>query len=102
VRELFEIIARRVQNSIPLEDLSAGVVLTGGTAKLPGIERVASECFGIPVSIASHPDWVSEELKEPQCSTALGLLQHALTHKESNSKRSKKGLLLKVAEMFHG
>jgi cell division protein FtsA len=49
-------------------------VLTGGTAKLPGIAGVAARVFGVPAHLGEAPTWISENLRDPGYHTALGLL----------------------------
>ncbi len=60
-----------------LAHLRAGVVLTGGGARVPALERLASQVFQMSVQtarakIGSGP---SSILDEPECSTALGLVK---------------------------
>jgi cell division protein FtsA len=60
-----------------LAHLRAGVVLTGGGARVPELERLATQVFQMSVQTArakvgSGP---SSILDEPECSTALGLVK---------------------------
>ena len=64
----------RLGNAFSLENCAAGVVLTGGTAKLPGIASVAARVFGVPAHLGEAPSWISENLRDPGYHTALGLL----------------------------
>lgn len=57
--------------------LPAGVVLTGGGAKLPGIVEVGKEILGLPVSLAMpnrEYSGVIDQIDDPSFSTALGLV----------------------------
>ena len=60
-----------------LTHLCAGVVLTGGGARVPALERLATQVFQASVQTArakvgSGPISI---LDEPECSTALGLVK---------------------------
>ena len=64
---------------------AGGLVLTGGTANLPGIRTLAEEIWpgpvrtGMPVSYT----WVPEELDDPAFATALGLLLWDARHSQA-------------------
>ena len=75
VEELFMIVKNQLGSEISPQSLPAGVILTGGTARLPHICDVAQSVLGVPAHIGDSPSWVSDpELRVPECSTALGLL----------------------------
>jgi len=66
-----------------VEGLAAGVVLTGGGARLPGIDVLAEQVFGMPVRIG-RPDRLSgpdEVTRDPSLSTAVGLVRGGLEGK---------------------
>ena len=73
-QEILEVVKSRLGNAFSLENCAAGVVLTGGTAKLPGIASVAARVFGVPAHLGEAPSWISENLRDPGYHTALGLL----------------------------
>ena len=77
LEELFELIRDECGGS-RLREQSAGALLTGGTARLAGIDKLAERVLGIPARVASPPDWVAEELGGPESSTVLGVLHYAL------------------------
>jgi cell division protein FtsA len=75
VEELFTIIKNQLGSEASQQSLPAGVILTGGTSRLPHICDVAQEILGVPAHIGESPAWVTDpELRIPECSTALGLL----------------------------
>ncbi|MEN9634951.1 MAG: hypothetical protein RL077_3355 [Verrucomicrobiota bacterium] len=78
VRELLEAVKKKLGNAFSPETCSAGVVLTGGTAKLAGITEVATGVFGVPAHLGEAPRWVSEHLRDPSYHTALGLLYYGV------------------------
>jgi len=81
---LDEILSACYQTTLPgykPELITAGIVLTGGSANLKGIDDVVSEAFNMGVKVAS-PD-LSEitgmisRLEDPSFATAIGLLYYA-------------------------
>ena len=59
-----------------------GVVITGGTAEIPGLHQLAQQVFGCPVRIASPvgvPGLSHEQIK-PSYSTVIGLLLWGIKH----------------------
>ena len=79
--EIFNLILQEIKRSGYDGLLPAGVVLTGGTSALPGIQRVAAEVLRMPVRTAGPENLVGlvEKLDSPAYSTSVGLLQWALT-----------------------
>ena len=73
--ELLRLILREVGNagldSVP----PGGLVLTGGTSKLSGLEELASSIWPGPVRIGvpTASAWVPQDLEDPAFATALGL-----------------------------
>jgi cell division protein FtsA len=77
------------------EQTPVGVILTGGGAKLPGMDEAAGKVFGVPGRLGEAPAWVSDELRDPGFSTALGLLYFGLnSHAERLSAGRRSGGLL--------
>ena len=76
--ELFEIISKELGELLEPAELGAGVLLTGGASKLPGIEQLASKVLGVPVSKANFPSGLGNELAQAENSTVLGLLHYGL------------------------
>ncbi len=87
MEELFNIVLKQVNVHVPVRELSAGAILTGGSSRLYGIEQSAADVFGIEVRRGQHPEWISKDIEGPEYSTALGLFHYALTAQESNSER---------------
>lgn len=104
VSEIFEIIkAQLVEADLydPAE-IASGVVLTGGTSRLPGIERCAENCLGISARCSEGPPDVSPELSQPEFSTCLGLLHYALTGQETSQRSAKpSGFLRKLTGLLN-
>ncbi|OHE77922.1 MAG: cell division protein FtsA [Verrucomicrobia bacterium RIFCSPHIGHO2_12_FULL_41_10] len=79
VHEMLEILRREVERYCPLELLGAGVMLTGGSARLRGIKILAEEVFKLPVQITAprNVSGPTSTFENPQFSTAIGLTKYA-------------------------
>ena len=75
-RELFRDLIQRELHKSGYYDQIAGMVLTGGSAKIPGVLELAEEIFNVPVRIGMPQNIVgmTEVAKNPIYSTAVGLL----------------------------
>ncbi len=103
VQELFEVVRKKLGPKFSAEHCGAGVVLTGGTSRLPGIDEAASRVFGLPARRGEAPTWVKEDLKDPQFSTVLGIFQFGLRniHEYHVPTRGKQlGFWSKFARLF--
>ena len=79
VEEIFGMVVQEIKRSGYDGLLPAGMVLTGGTAALPGIQKVAGRVIGVPVRIAWPERLIgmSDRLESPAYSTSVGLLRWA-------------------------
>lgn len=82
MEEIFDYALAEIRRSGYSGRLGAGVVLTGGTSLLMGVEELAQERFGMPVKIG-FPSSVTytglaPEIQTPIYSTAVGLAMFAL------------------------
>ncbi len=68
---------KTVLESLKLEKLAAGVVLTGGASQIEGLVECAESVFNSQVRIGSplHINGLTEYVNTPVYSTAVGLLQ---------------------------
>jgi len=77
-RELFEMLRENLRHAGMLEVCAAGVVLTGGGSRLPGIMDIADSVIrkpvriAWPVPIAKMPSF----LAEPEFATVLGMVMY--------------------------
>lgn len=80
--EIFNLILQEVKRSGYDGLLPAGMVLTGGTSALPGIQTVAHEVLHMPVRTARPENLIGlvEKLNSPSYSTSVGLLHWAMTN----------------------
>ncbi|MCB1103921.1 MAG: cell division protein FtsA [Opitutaceae bacterium] len=100
--EILEVVRKKLGGAFTPESCNAGVVLTGGTAKLPGIAEAAAKVFNTPVHLGEAPAWVAENLRDPGYNTALGLLYYGVqVHSERlGAPRRRGGFLQSFTRLF--
>jgi cell division protein FtsA len=77
--EVFELIQREITEAGYARRLSAGVVLTGGGAAMPGMRDLATDVFGIGVRVGSPADNIiglSDSVEGPRFATVVGLTRY--------------------------
>ena len=80
IEEILGVVSGELEKSgFPKEVLTAGIVLTGGTAMMTGIAELAEKVFGLPVRIGSPQEvgGLSDRVRIPRYATAVGLLHEA-------------------------
>lgn len=103
VWELFEVVKKQLGAAFVPETCAAGVVLTGGTAKLPGMAEAAAKVFGVSAHLGEAPPRLKEDLRDPGYSTALGLLYYGLAARAERAAaptRRSGGFLRSVSRLF--
>ncbi len=102
VWEILEVVKKKLGTAFSPETCAAGVVLTGGTAKLTGIADAAAKVFGVPAHLGETPAWVAENLRDPGYNTALGLLYYGVNSQTERAatQRRKGGFLQSVSRLF--
>lgn len=106
VDEIFTILKNKLGSALSQQNLPGGIILTGGTSKLPLIDQTARNLLGVDVRCGRNPEWIcTGNLRDPAYSTSLGLLYYALRAQSSpQSPRStvhrKKGKLLSTIGAF--
>jgi cell division protein FtsA len=97
--ELYEIVRSRAEEMLRLimleipdtdKNLRGGLVITGGTARLPGIAQLGLEVTHMPVRIGTPPQLygVSDNLVDPAYSASVGLLLWELSHTGNRSYKT--------------
>ncbi len=78
VEEIFAVIRKRIEDTGMLEQLSAGVVLTGGAVLLEGMPEFAEEILGMPVRIGfpTGVKGITQLVHGPQYATGVGLVKY--------------------------
>lgn len=81
VEEMLALCYDRLKGFYTPELVTAGIVLTGGTAKLQMIDAVVRNSFNLPVKIAQpnldNLGGDTQMLKDPAFATCVGMLRHA-------------------------
>lgn len=74
--ELFSLIRNELRRSGFEESIPAGIVITGGSAKMEGAVELAEEVFHIPVRLGSpqYVEGLSDVVRNPIHATGVGLL----------------------------
>jgi cell division protein FtsA len=87
--ELFTLILTELRRSGYEDMIPAGIVLTGGTAKMEGAVELAEEIFHMPVRLgAPHGiKGVGDVALNPIYSTAVGLLMYGLRKQSEGANR---------------
>jgi cell division protein FtsA len=74
--EIFDLVQRELQASGYGSRLSAGVVLTGGVAAMPGLPELAHDVFGTGVRVGvpgEHLSGLADAVEAPRYATVTGL-----------------------------
>lgn len=95
--ELLEVVRKKLGTSFVPERCGAGVILTGGTARLPGLTEAAAKVFGVAVHLGELPGAVDEKLREPAFATVTGLLNYGAQSRAETAppKRASTGGFIK-------
>jgi cell division protein FtsA len=108
-QELFELIQEEVREAGLEDQIAAGYVLTGGTAKMEGAVEFAEEIFQMPVRIASPVavQGLKEYVDDPSYATVVGLLHYGMQAQKSGVKENQKsagvtGLWSRLHAWFKG
>lgn len=85
-----------------LEQIGSGVFLTGGASLIRGFGELADQVFGLPVYRPEQPEisGVHAYFRDPQYSTAVGLIRYAQLIDEERKAAEKPGLFGKIGKMF--
>ncbi|SEA80936.1 cell division protein FtsA [Alkalimonas amylolytica] len=108
-QELFELVMEEIHSSGLEEQIAAGVVLTGGAAKIEGAVEFAEDVFQMPVRLG-HPMQVTglkDYVQDPAYASVVGLLLYGLESQEQSKapaspKDTVSGLVKKLASWFKG
>jgi cell division protein FtsA len=101
VEEILRLVRKELEKARLLDYLSAGVFITGGCARLRGLEALAAQVFNLPVHLG-HGQTVAgptATIESPEYSTAIGLVRYALgTQRDQQQPPSP---LQKVSQTWH-
>jgi cell division protein FtsA len=104
--ELFNLIREELARSGFEEVIAAGVVLTGGSARMEGAIELAEEIFHVPVRLGlpQQVRGLADVVRNPIHSTAVGLLLYARENAASAPRATvlSSGALGRMRRWFHG
>jgi cell division protein FtsA len=106
-QELFELVHDEIRASKLEEQIAAGIVLTGGTAKMEGAVEFAEEIFQMPVRVGAPlaMKGLSEYVEDEKFATAIGLLQYGKEHVISQlaaKAKTSDGVWQRIQSWFKG
>jgi cell division protein FtsA len=109
VEEIFALVQQVIRDSGFEEVLSSGIVLTGGSAVMPGMVELGEDIFLKPVrrGIPHYASALSDMVAQPRAATVMGLLEEARLarvrgHKVAQKAGSMQGALDRVKNWFVG
>ncbi len=78
VEEIFAVVRKRIEDTGMLEQMSAGVVLTGGAVLLQGMGEFAEEILGMPVRVGmpTAVRGITQLVHGPEYSAGVGLVKY--------------------------
>lgn len=76
VSEIFDLVVAELRRSGYEELLSSGIVLTGGTALMPGMAELGEDIFHLPVRVGTplYEGALADVIRFPQYAAAMGLV----------------------------
>jgi cell division protein FtsA len=108
--ELLTLVQAELRRSGYEDLIAAGIVLTGGSAKMDGVVELAEEVFHMPVRVG-YPKYVNgliDIVRNPIHATGVGLLLFGHKHRHERladinySGRTVRGVLGRVKNWFQG
>ncbi|MFP4154778.1 MAG: cell division protein FtsA [Halothiobacillaceae bacterium] len=80
VEEILQYVCDEIRRVGYEEQINAGIVLTGGAAKLPGLTDMAEEIFNMPVRLgtAQGVGGMTSVVSDPENATGIGLILHGV------------------------
>jgi cell division protein FtsA len=79
VEEIFSLVQQVVRESGYEEVLSSGIVITGGSAVMPGMVELGEDIFLKPVrrGMPAYRGALADMIAQPRAATVMGLLEEA-------------------------
>ena len=109
VEEIFTLVQQVIRDSGYEEVLSSGIVLTGGTAVMPGMIELGEDIFLKPVrrGVPTMANALSDMVAHPRAATVMGLLEEARLarlrgHKVAKSASSMQSAWGRLRDWFTG
>jgi cell division protein FtsA len=79
IEEIFSLVHQVIRESGYEEVLSSGIVLTGGSAVMPGMIELGEDIFLKPVrrGLPKYAGGLADMVSQPRAATVMGLLEEA-------------------------
>jgi cell division protein FtsA len=92
VEEIFSLVQQVIRDSGYEEVLSSGIVLTGGSAVMPGMVELGEDIFLKPVrrAVPQYNSALADMVSQPRAATVMGLLAEAGVDRQRGFKVSQK------------
>ena len=89
VEEIFALINREMIRSGYDDEVSSGVVITGGAAMLEGVPEVAEQIFDLPVrrGFPLSVGGLTDVINNPMYATAVGLVLYGVKQEEGHAEK---------------
>lgn len=99
VIEILEMMNRELITSDQKSKINGGIVITGGTSLLANLIDLAEQIFDLPVRLG-YPSGITgkvEDLHNPRCTTAVGLMMHG-KNKQTEISRQDTTVMSRIKE----
>lgn len=103
MEEIFQLVAREVATCGWEDQLTSGLVITGGASLVPGLDEMAEQVLGMLVRRGEpRVAGATDIARDPRFATAVGLVQYGLRAEEQRfyMGRTSGGLLNRVGRWF--
>lgn len=103
-QEIYELILDEIRKSGLEDQIAAGIVLTGGTAKMTGAVDYAEQIFQMPVRVGTPigVKGLTEYVQDPSYATAVGLLLYGMEKQQTNEDEKPQDWWQRIASWFKG
>jgi cell division protein FtsA len=94
---------QEVRRAVQGDILSAGLVITGGTANLPGIGALAEQATGLPARVGAprNLQGLVDALCDPAYATSVGVLQWAVRQYEMGTWHAQQRVAPVGGDLWH-
>jgi cell division protein FtsA len=103
VEEIFQLVKAEIRQTGYEDLLASGVVLTGGSSMLEGIEDVAEDVLGLPIrrGAPSGVTGMTEKVETPEFATGVGLVRYGARHTHRRTLRGHdSGIITRATDRF--
>jgi len=90
VTEIFKLVSQEIKKCGQMEMVASGLVITGGSALMDGMDEVAEKVLDLPVRIGfpEQIGGVADVVRSPMYATGVGLILHSVRTRENPEQPS--------------